>query len=324
MALLLDLRNNLSFFLYAHHSIGRLSGSVDTVLPEPEISKHHATIEWRDSQWQVRDLSRNGTWLSAQKIQPNQFLRLKKNDILSFAAMDNRVFKVLDTSPPTDCLVPFTADTPDLYQSIDLEQECLLPCEAKPQLELLFDINTNQWFCHPIESKESATVLSHGGIITLGPQRWQLWRCKATMQTIEITATAYAMTDLNFVFQLSSDEEQTHLHICIDKEPKTLDLGQHNHHYLVQHLARYKKADLEKGLHQQSQGWIHKDILMQELGIDETYLSVLVHRARKQFRKHTNIHDHQGIIERQPRSGLLRFGGFNCQINKGEQTLLGF
>lgn len=318
MAILLDIINNKQVFVLAHHSIGRLSSAVDTVLPQPQISKHHVTIEWREAQWQICDFSRNGTWLAAQKLPSHQYVRLKKGDTIALASMDNQVFKVLDTSPPCDYLAPVTEHEADLNHVIKLENDQLLPCDKKPLAEVIFDSHQQQWIvCSLTLDDYWQVTLFDGDTFELDGTSWQFFQSHSAQQTQLIETSNFTLTDITFIFELSLDEEETQLSLIIDTQQKSIDLVAHNHHYLLQHLARYRKADFDKGLDEKQQGWVHKDILMQELGIDDVYLSVLVHRARKQFKEKTNIHDTQGIIERQPRSGLLRFAGSHFKINKG-------
>jgi pSer/pThr/pTyr-binding forkhead associated (FHA) protein len=41
----------------------------DIVIGDPSVSRHHATIEFRDGTFVLRDLgSQNGTWLGGQRV----------------------------------------------------------------------------------------------------------------------------------------------------------------------------------------------------------------------------------------------------------------
>lgn len=53
----------------------------DLVIPEPQVSGHHAEIEWRQGHFYVRDLrSTNGTWIDKQRVETETIL--KSGDVI--------------------------------------------------------------------------------------------------------------------------------------------------------------------------------------------------------------------------------------------------
>ncbi|MCP3141735.1 FHA domain-containing protein [Pyxidicoccus xibeiensis] len=67
-------------------TVGRIEGCT-LVVPDPSVSKHHATLRWRAEahDCSVRDMgSLNGTWVNAQALPPEQERMLNDGDALSF------------------------------------------------------------------------------------------------------------------------------------------------------------------------------------------------------------------------------------------------
>ncbi|HSX84490.1 MAG TPA: FHA domain-containing protein, partial [Cellvibrio sp.] len=68
MAYLLDVAAETYFPLAPHHTFGRLAASVDTLIDKPYVSKLHAAIEWNGSQWRIKNLGLNGTWVNGVSL----------------------------------------------------------------------------------------------------------------------------------------------------------------------------------------------------------------------------------------------------------------
>ena len=68
MGYILDTATQRKVPLRAHHPLGRGAEKVDTVISHPAVSRIHAVLEWFHDGWQVRDLSRNGTWLDGAPL----------------------------------------------------------------------------------------------------------------------------------------------------------------------------------------------------------------------------------------------------------------
>ena len=55
----------------------------DVVLELPQVSRRHATVKREGMVWAIKDLgSSNGTFLNAEKLEPNVNYRLNANDEL--------------------------------------------------------------------------------------------------------------------------------------------------------------------------------------------------------------------------------------------------
>jgi hypothetical protein len=67
-------------------TVGRMEGC-DLVVPDPSVSKHHATLRWhaQAGDCSVRDVgSMNGTWLNATALGPEQEAMLHDGGSLAF------------------------------------------------------------------------------------------------------------------------------------------------------------------------------------------------------------------------------------------------
>ncbi|NQZ06543.1 MAG: FHA domain-containing protein [Algicola sp.] len=314
MAFLLDLNTQNPCFLYAHHVFGRLDDKVDTLLAGPQFSRHHATILWQQNCWKIRDFSQNGIWLNGSKIQPMTPHPLSTGDKIAFASPNDELFLVADLSAPCDLLLPHNEKITSTTKVINLNQYNFLPDAEHPELIVFFD--NQQWFVEVLNrQKVQAVKLNENALIEFSGQSWQLKRCHHTQATIQLAGPQHRLSQLIFMFDLSLDEEQTHL--SVEAPDETIDFCIRSHHDLTVNLARYKAADALKGLDSEHQGWRDPQTLLKDLGIDYEHSNIQVFRARKQLAESLNICDAQGFIERH--RGKMRFGGSQFKISKGQQ-----
>ncbi len=313
MAFLKQLNEHNNLLLAPHHSFGRLSSAVDTVVSNPQISKYHTLIEWREQCWQLRDFSTNGTWINGHRVAPNQQHKLKPGDLIALASHDNPVFEVVDLAPPSDTLLRLDAND-NIIEVMPLGQYNLLPNEQEPQMVLYNHVDQQQWFIEMLDSIEpQSTAINDGEIITISDQQWQLKRCIAPQQTELHMPCLPTIDELTFEFNLSSDEEDVEL--TVDTTTERVELLTRCHHYLNVLLARAKYQDNKTGLPHQQQGWVYPEALCRDLGIDISHLNIQIHRARKQFCDNITLLDNQPLIER--KGGKLRFAGSRFKITKG-------
>lgn len=330
MAFLVDIDTGQNCFLRAHHSFGRLIYAVDTVISQPQISKHHAIIEWHNRCWHIRDISSNGTWLNQTKLQQNTRYQLNLHDKIYLANANHATFLVANLDAPCDLLLRYDAKSDaksdvknDGKQNpptppISLNRYHLLPDQAHPEIVLFIDSATEQWCIERLTGKQETdkVVLNDNDVIEFHQQKWQLKLSHDAVDTKPLHLALYALDKLHFIFNLSLDEEETQL--SLQTPDKLIDFYVRSHHYLTLNLARYRALDADKGLDSQLQGWVYPEQLMQDLGIDISHLNIQIHRVRKQLAD--ALHDScnvQGLIERQ--SGKLRFGGSVFTIYKGQQ-----
>jgi hypothetical protein len=316
MAYLFDADTETFFPLAPHHTFGRLADSVDTPLNKPYISKLHTAIDWSGEHWRIKNLGRNGTLVNGALLQEGEQRSLQLQDVIHLADPQDKGFKVIDLAPPCDMLWPLTnqhslAQPP---QPIPLEHYHLLPNEQLPELALF--CQQQQWYLEPLDQQgeDLPSPLSAGDLVQFNNSHWQLIRATIYGPTEARPLPPEALSTLEFVFELSLDEEDTQLSL---KQPQcTIDLGVRSHHYLLLQLARHRAQDIALGLAPCSQGWIYAEQLAAELGMDNTHVNIHIFRARKQITDALpHALGHSKLLER--RGGKLRFGCDNFKIYKG-------
>lgn len=316
MAYIFDIANNTYFALAPHHTFGRLANSVNTQIDKPYVSKLHAAIAWDGKHWRIKNLGLNGTWLNSESVPTNDSVVLKVGDEFHLAALSDPGFKVIDTAPPADMLWPVEIIKGVQPQPIYLSRYHLLPDANAPELAIYFDDKSQQWQMETLNANQehSTQALNEGDLIELGEARWRLVRAQVVGPTEINTHLAQQLSDMEFVFNLSLDEESTQLELFGNQQK--VDLAVRNHHYLLAYLARRRASDAAIGLDIKSQGWIYTDQLATDLGLDTTHMNIYIFRLRKQIADSlpTTL-GLQTLLER--RGGKIRFGCEKFKIYKG-------
>ncbi|MFT4926057.1 MAG: hypothetical protein ACI8WB_002155 [Phenylobacterium sp.] len=107
MALIFDESRGVDCYLSAFHQFGRLAGVVNTVISQRHISKLHAVIEWQQESWQIRDLSRHGTWVNQHKLAENTRQPLSVGDRICFGGCQEATFVIKELSAPAQFTFTF-------------------------------------------------------------------------------------------------------------------------------------------------------------------------------------------------------------------------
>lgn len=317
MSYIYDIKSQAYIPLAAHHTFGRLASSVNTHIDKPYISKLHAAIEWNGSQWRVKNLGLNGSWLNGKELPPNESTALAINDVLHFAKLSDPGFEIIDLTPPTDMLWPL--ETQQLAKEnlpIYLSRYHLLPDSQTPELAVYLDEETQTWHTETVTAhmEQSSRVLEDGDVLHINNIPWQFIRAKVYGPTEIHLDKVQKLTSMAFIFSLSLDEETTHLEL--KNGDHNIDLGVRSHHYMLVQLIRHHAEDVKRGLDAKSQGWIYTEQLAHELGLDVTHLNIHIFRLRKQFSDSLpNTVNMQYLLER--RGGKIRFGCSNYKIYKG-------
>lgn len=315
MAYLLNSKSYSHCYLLSHHSFGRLAYSVNTLLTSPEISKIHAIVEWDGTEWILRDISTNGSWLNNVRLIDNKKYVLSINDRIYFGERGCDYFEVLDLSPPCDILVSGTKER-KTHKVISLNNYSILPSDSEPEVVLYQNQQTRQWYKEKIsDSNHKGQLLEDNDIISFSGRDWHLKLNNIDVATENLGANQLNIGDLEFNFFCSLDEEN--IELKINTPARTSELGIRIHHYLTMSLARIRAQDAEQGLDELSQGWIYTEQLACNLGIDISHLNIQIHRARKQFiTSLDSVINSNTLIQRRP--GELRFGGGFFKIYKGK------
>lgn len=326
MAYIFDIANNTYVALAPHHTFGRLANAVDTYIDKPYISKLHAAIEWNGKDWRIKNLGLNGTWfngslLNGNNLTGNESQLLNIADEFQLAELSDAGFKVVDISPPADMLWPLEIPAGTKPQPIYLTRYHLLPDTNAPELAVFFDEQNQEWQLETLNAQHEhhSHELRDGDLLQLGNAHWQLMRAQICGPTEAHIFPTHNLSDMEFIFNLSLDEESTQLELVTEKNK--IDLAVRNHHYLLAHLARHRAADTARGLDIKSQGWVYTDQLASELGLDATHMNIYIFRLRKQISDSIpTVIGLQYLLER--RGGKIRFGCEKFKIYKGASLTL--
>ena len=296
-------------YLREHHRLGRRR-ELETHLDFSFVSKLHTLIEWRGDHWSIRDLSFNGTWLNGERIADAQPRKLRRGDLIGIAGPEGITLRMADISPPQDMI--YREDQKRITR--DLRENLLLPSESAPEVELYRCPERNQWFAEPLSSGGGvlAGPYEHGSQLQCGAVIWNFIIVGDTNRTAEISSALRDLSELEFRFDISQDEE--HCSLTLISVSGEIDLGERSHHYLLAHLLRHKSRQ-SKGEYAPGRGWMPGSLLCTELGIDETHLNILVYRARNQIsRALSGYAGSARLLERQ--RGTLRAGIEHFSIYK--------
>jgi hypothetical protein len=315
MAYIFDIAANTYIALAPHHTFGRLATSVNTHIDKPYISKLHAAIAWDGKHWRIKNLGLNGTWLNNSSVPTNDSTAINVGDEFHLAELSDPGFKILDIAPPADMLWPLKTAAGMQPEPIYLSRYHLLPDANTPTLAIYFDEKSQQWHMETLNANQEhvAHALNEGDLVQLGEAHWRLIRAQVVGPT-EIHTHLQQLGDMEFVFNLSLDEESTQLELFGNQQK--VDLAVRNHHYLLAHLARRRASDAAIGLDIKSQGWVYTDQLATDLGLDTTHMNIYIFRLRKQIADSlpTTL-GLQNLLER--RGGKIRFGCEKFKIYKG-------
>lgn len=315
MAQLRDSQTQRVYQLRAHHTVGRCTERSDTVITSPITSRIHLSLEWDGRHWHVRDLSKNGTWLGNQRLHANESVPINVGDRIHIGAPDMPALELVDDAPPTSALIGVSPDTPDL----PLDPFVFLPDQQNPEAVLIYSHQRLSWLLHPMEHdnvQSTERIILHGDYLRYGGREWQVFLAETEHATEISTTPQQHLEDIEFIFDLSQDEEHTALKLACNGDA-LIDLGERSHHYLLMHLARVRAADAVNGQDRMTQGWLDNEQLKRDLGLDMPHINIMIFRARKQIGEsleHTLDSEH--LIERG--KGRLRFGASKVRIYKGD------
>ena len=295
MAILLNKKTNKPIFLRSHHVFGRHPGSANTLLTNPEASRIHASILWNGSSWTIKDSSSNGTFINDKVITTAVKVRLKRGDKICFGSLNATCWLLTNDKAPKSMLMPIKSDT----QALELDGVVVLPDENNPEVTL-YQESKGKWLC---ENSVGVVFLESGDTVSTENNSWYFINAETIDETLKVESNHIKSITVNF--SVSRDEEHVSLRIFF--ENKSIDLGERTHHYLVLLLARKRIADQQSGIEQSEQGWIDKDLLSQQLGLDENHINIQIYRLRKQLMQlNSTAVQLLQIIER--RRGEIRFG----------------
>lgn len=301
-------------YLMSHHTLGRRQDTVDTHIAQAEVSGIHAAIKWTGAHWQIRDLSRNGTWLNGQQLEPAKNRVLELGDRLNFGRSHSSVWRVDNLDPPQNLLIDRHNGDCQL-----LEPYHLLPDDLNPLSSLYFNPANGVWIYELIQNagnNDSAQVVGHNSRIDCARHSWQLFLANNQPLTAELVPQQLCIIDFNLNFNVSHHEE--HVQLQLQCDDVILDVPMRTHNYLLLYLARARNRDRARGVNAADQGWVAVEVVTRELGINTNHLNTQIFRARKQIAGSSpEIINTANLVER--RSWELRLGCNLFAIYKNSQ-----
>ncbi|XXY23724.1 FHA domain-containing protein [Sorangium sp. So ce216] len=277
MGVLRHISSGRSVVLAAHSVAGRAPSSA-VRLADHAASNDHASVSWNGERWQVRDLgSTNGTSVDEVRVPPREKADLKQGSVLQLGS-DAERWELTDDRGPV--VVARAVATGEVHQAVD--GLLALPDQDNVLVSIITD-STGRWLMEG--SDGSLRQVRDGEEVTLAGQRWTLTVPPASpvVGTYK-TKLSFSLATCTLRFRVSRNEEHVRIE-AVDGE-ETLPLGQLTAFYALLLLARERAEDAEQAsLPVDEQGWIDVGVLADRLGVLETYLNVLLYRARQAFAK---------------------------------------
>lgn len=294
MGILENPRQATAFALSTRTTIGRSSSNA-VVLSLESVSGVHASIDWIDNHWNLRDLgSRNGTFLEGDRLPSFEAVALTRGAVIAFGGPEYS-WRLAESGPPQ--IAARSASGRVLHPVGDV---LTLPHSEAADVTLIRD--GYEW---EYELEGATQYAVDQTRIDLGSEFWTLLVPEVLSETTLVRG-ASRIEDLTLRFIPNRNEE----HIELQAEGRSVHehFDHRAHFYLLLTLARLRLEDAEqKDLPLAEHGWIERSDLERMLRIDTQHLNLLVYRARKQFAA-IGLHDSSAIIERRTGSSQLRIG----------------
>lgn len=292
------------FVLGSHSTVGRAL-NCDLVLEAQYVSSTHATLRWTGSRWELRDLhSRNGTWLDGRQLQPGEASVLAPRSQLAFGSLE-MIWTVDDLEPPLARAESVEGDV--VYERDGL---LALPSREAPEVQI-YQRQDEQWVAdrgaYEEEIKDGAVVIAAG-------VKWTVYLPWIVTHTADATALPASPSTLGLRFIISGDEE--HIEIEITSPPSVAGqrMGHRAHNHLLLCLARARLA-APSSQSPGEEGWLYREEVMEQLGIDGNLVNMHLFRARQAFAD-CGVADAALIVERRRGSGQIRLGVSDITIER--------
>lgn len=332
MATLLNIKNKDFVVLRSQHVFGRHAGSCHTLLDCPEASRMHATVTWSGSRWLLQDNSSNGTFINGATIKPSLKHHITDGDQLQFGSLNTDVWQVQDDNPPTALLVPLKVNDKNTAEVIALSGVLTIPEgysglnsisvqeESKGALHdvaeaSFYQAEDGKWLC---ENLSGVVELNTGDKIATSLGVWLFVGVDDVESTIPVHQEINKSHEVQASFVVSKNEE--HVTLAISDCGGRYDFGERTHHELMLYLARKRLSDKKVGVVESEQGWVDKELLSQQTGLDEKHINILIYRLRQQLIHADSNHlKLLQVVER--RRGALRFALGQICITGGNDLL---
>lgn len=296
VAALKRLSDGSEHILTPHHVVGR-SPACQLRMPKPQVSSLHAELRWEGARWIIQDLgSRNGTFVDGTRLAAGEQAELRRGTNLAFGDVEDR-FTVLDAEPPR--LMAMATDERLVVAESNLMS---LPSAESPEVTV-FENSEGRWV---VETPDGRRMAGDRETAVVDGVSWTIFLPTASDRTRDAETQALSLGTIGLEFFVSRDQEYVAVHMSHDHG--TLELEPRAHAQLLLALARTRLEDRENPqLSESERGWVHREQLARDLGIDLSLLNLWVHRARQQLVK-AKVRDAGDIVERRPGTLQLRIG----------------
>lgn len=285
--------------LRPEHLIGR-SRRCDLRLGDAEVSSQHATLRWNGTLWMLRDLgSRNGTFLNGAPLAAGEH-ELTQGDRLAFGTSEDPWILETD-APPVPMAVSVTGD-----ELVQAEEGLLALPTGEPEVQIFQDTE-GAWVAEWLDGTEKPAEDLE--IVTAGDVQWRLHLPAYSDSTLDARPRKPTLSEVQFEFHLSRDEE--HVHLSVHWRDQKWDLGSRVYHYLLLTLFRNRERDDDAS--DSERGWVYQDELLRKTRLTEGRLSVYIFRARQQLAA-VGVEGAQQLVERRKLTRQLRIGARHYKV----------
>lgn len=309
MACIVNTLSGEVVLLRSLHILGRDPIAANTIHSDPDVSKLHATISWKQGQWFLEDHSTNGTLLDKAHLHRTS-RPILKDQIFQLGENESTKWRIQDLEPPYSYIRNLKQET-----IISLSDAHILPSEDNPEV-MLYCRNDKQWL---MESGGQRSPLTDRNIISIAGEDWEFINNETLEDTLD---SKTSLKDSVIIFDLSNDEEHINLNIQT-RTGHTRKLGRRSFNHILLALARKRIERIKEssaGRFDVDEDWVYVDHLLtdvsKELGqeVDVLYLNLQIFRMRQHLYKHAVMDE---IIHR-PHPGKLRLEFQYFRIMKGD------
>ena len=281
--------------LEAHNLIGR-SLQCSLAVKSKFASNEHASIDWIDNGWYVRDLgATNGTYIDNDLVKPRSQRKCRAGQIISIGDTGEQL-KLVESSPPCPMIIS-VGSSPKEVRTIE-HGAIVLPSIENPEVSL-YPVQKNLW---ALEQDGNQTTLNPGTYFSACGTTWRLSVPGSSYGT-SLNRGQLSLDNAEIEFYVSQDEET--VEVCVKAGRNEIWMPNRSHNYMLLTLARQRLED------EDDEGWVLRDRIMRMLRSGECAVNVWIYRARKQFLEAGFLRP-DAIIER--RNGALRIGGRRVHV----------
>ncbi len=278
--------NGKPIILTGNVMLGRAPGC-DIIVTDVWVSSRHASLEWRNNEWVLRDLgSRNGTWTGTRRLPSGASVALKEKDRFGLGSVDAN-WELVSASPPVACARNLQTGA-QFYAS---DGSLTVPCSDGTSITLIEDAEESAWVreghrvnpSFPLFAGEWRYALSLPGVVdeTIAQARLLLSRAHLT-------------------FFVSGDME--HISIEVRDGAEQSRMPPRAPFWPVYVLAEERIRDGDEA---EDGGWLSLEELGKRCGMDRRALDIYFGRVRAALSREA-VGDSDSIVE--ARSGARRIG----------------